>query len=55
VARAIGGPLGAGLTAVARNSFMLGNRTAMLTAMAVTAVGLLLVLAALPSRARPGW
>jgi hypothetical protein len=39
---------------VARNSFMLGNRTAMLTAMAVTAVGLLLVLAALPARARPG-
>ncbi len=54
VARVVGGPLGAGLTAVARNSFMLGNRAAMLTAMAVTAVGLLLVLAALPSRARPG-
>ena len=44
--------LGRGLAGVARNSFMTGNRTALLAAIGVTAAGVLLVLAALPSRAR---
>jgi predicted MFS family arabinose efflux permease len=55
VARAVGGPLGAGLTAVARSSSVAGNRTAMETAIGVTGAGVLVVLAALPSRSRrPG-
>jgi EmrB/QacA subfamily drug resistance transporter len=52
VAQRVGGALGRGLAAVARSSFMTGNRTAMIAAVAVTGAGLLLVLAALPSRAR---
>ena len=50
VARAAGGQLGASLAEVARNSFMMGTRTALLAAIGVTAAGVLLVLAALPSR-----
>ena len=49
VARFVGGPLGAGLAAVARNGFVQGNRAAMMTAAGVTAGGALLALAALPS------
>jgi predicted MFS family arabinose efflux permease len=52
VARAVGGPLGAGLAAFARNGFMTGNRTAMEAAIGVTGAGVLLVLVALPSRSR---
>jgi hypothetical protein len=50
VARVAGGQLGAGLAVVARNSFMMGTRTALLAAIGVTGAGVLLVLAALPSR-----
>jgi hypothetical protein len=52
VARAVGGTLGRALAGVARDSFMTGNRTALLAAIGVTGAGVLLVLAALPSRAR---
>ncbi len=52
VARAVGGPLGTGLEAAARSSFMTGNRTAMLAALGVTGAGVLVVLAALPARSR---
>ena len=52
VARAVGGTLGRALAGVARDSFMQGNRTALLAAVGVTGAGVLLVLAALPSRIR---
>jgi hypothetical protein len=52
VARAVGGTLGRALAGVARDSFMLGNRTALLAAIGVTGAGVLLVLVALPSRSR---
>jgi hypothetical protein len=50
VARVVGGPLGAGLVTVARNSFMTGSQAALTVALAVTGAGALLVLALLPSR-----
>jgi len=50
VAHAVGGPLGAGLAAVARDDFMQGNRTALLAGIGVTSAGVLAVLVALPSR-----
>jgi EmrB/QacA subfamily drug resistance transporter len=50
VARAVGGPLGAGLTTVARSSFQTGMRTALLAGLGATAAGMLVVLAALPAR-----
>jgi hypothetical protein len=55
VAHAVGGPLGIGLAAAARNSFSTGNRAAMFAAIGVTGAGVLIVLAGLPSRLRrPG-
>jgi EmrB/QacA subfamily drug resistance transporter len=50
VAREAGGPLGANLAAVARSSFMTGNRAALSAAVGVTGAGVLIVLALLPSR-----
>ena len=48
----MGGPLGAGLAAVARNNFEMGTRAALSAAIGVTGAGVLLVLAVLPSRSR---
>jgi len=53
VAREVGGFLGAELVVAARTGFMAGNRTAMVVAASVTGAGVLLVVAALPSRPRP--
>jgi EmrB/QacA subfamily drug resistance transporter len=50
VAQEVGGPLGAGLAAVARSSFEMGTRAALSAAIGVTGAGVLVVLAALPSR-----
>jgi EmrB/QacA subfamily drug resistance transporter len=50
VAREVGGPLGAGLAAVARSSFEMGTRAALNAAIGVTGAGVLVVLAFLPSR-----
>src|ERR1039458_451925 len=50
VARVVGGPLGAGLAAVARSSFEMGTRAALSAAIGVTGAGVLLVIAVLPSR-----
>jgi len=50
VARTVGGSLGAALARAARMSFEQGSRDALIVAAVVTGVGVLLVLAALPSR-----
>ncbi len=50
VARIVGGTLGAALAHVARHGFALGSRSALLVAAGITGAGIVLVLAALPSR-----
>jgi predicted MFS family arabinose efflux permease len=50
VARIAGGSLGVALAQLAREGFMLGSRSAFIVSAGVTGVGVVVVVAALPSR-----